>query len=86
MLRFGDGYYGWAEHAPYDAILIKESAESVPPSLLRQLKAGGRLVIPLGPPEGPQFLTVIRKDSDGNVQQKPIMPVGFAPFQGGDRI
>ena len=85
-LRLGDGYYGWAEHAPYDAMLIKESSASVPAALLRQLKPGGRMVIPLGPPDGPQYLTLVRKDREGNIEQDAILPVGFAPFQGGDRI
>jgi protein-L-isoaspartate(D-aspartate) O-methyltransferase len=85
-LRLGDGYYGWAEHAPYDAMLIKESAADVPPPLWQQLKPGGRMVIPLGPPAGPQVLTLVRKDAAGRRQDTPILPVRFAPFQGGDRI
>jgi protein-L-isoaspartate(D-aspartate) O-methyltransferase len=85
-LELGDGYYGWAEHAPYDAMLIKESAVDVPPALWRQLKAGGRMLIPLGPPDGEQFLTLIIKHEDGRAQHIKLLPVRFAPFQGGTRI
>lgn len=84
-LRQGDGYSGWAEHAPYDAILVKESALEIPPPLLRQLKEGGRMVIPLGPPEGPQYLTLIEKQAAGRLRQKRYLPVRFTPFQGGER-
>jgi protein-L-isoaspartate(D-aspartate) O-methyltransferase len=83
-LRVADGYAGWPDHAPYDAILVKESSIEVPPPLLRQLKPGGRMVIPLGPPDGPQFLTVVRKGLDGTVQQKRYFAVRFTPFQGGE--
>jgi protein-L-isoaspartate(D-aspartate) O-methyltransferase len=85
-LKQGDGYLGWAEHAPYDAILVKESSLEIPPALLRQLKPGGRMAIPLGPPEGPQFLTLVEKQPDGRVRQKrQRLPVRFTPFQGGER-
>jgi protein-L-isoaspartate(D-aspartate) O-methyltransferase len=84
-LRQGDGYSGWPEHAPYDAILVKESSLEVPPALLRQLKEGGRMAIPLGPPEGPQFLTLIEKQANGRLRQKRYLPVRFTPFQGGER-
>jgi len=84
-LRAADGYSGWTEHAPYDAILVKESALDVPPPLWRQLKPGGRMVIPLGPPDGPQYLTVVRKDADGKMRQRRFFAVRFAPFQGGER-
>lgn len=84
-LRGGDGYLGWAEHAPYDAMLVKESSLEIPPALLRQLKPGGRMVIPLGPPDGPQYLTLVQKRFDGSLAQKRYLPVRFAPFQGGER-
>jgi protein-L-isoaspartate(D-aspartate) O-methyltransferase len=84
--RAGDGYYGWRERAPFDAMLIKEALDHVPPPLLGQLTRGGRLVVPLGPPRGPQFLTVIRKGTDGAVDEERIMPVRFSPLQGGERL
>ncbi|HEX6143745.1 MAG TPA: protein-L-isoaspartate(D-aspartate) O-methyltransferase [Geminicoccaceae bacterium] len=86
VLRTGDGYYGWREHGPYDAMVIKESLDHVPSPLLAQLKRGGRMVIPLGPAGGPQFLTLIRRDADGKVSEERIMPVRFSPLQGGERL
>lgn len=82
----GDGYYGWRENAPYDAMIIKEALDHVPPPLLGQLKPGGRLVLPLGPPAGPQYLTLITKDSAGKTSQRRVMPVRFSPLQGGQRL
>jgi len=86
MVHSGDGYQGWPAHAPYDAMIIKESLDHIPMPLLRQLKPGGRLVIPLGPPDGAQDLTVIRRTADGRLTQKNIMPVRFSPMQGGERL
>jgi protein-L-isoaspartate(D-aspartate) O-methyltransferase len=80
-----DGYFGWAAHAPYDAMIIKEAIDHVPPPLLGQLKRGGRMVLPLGPAGGPQYLTLIIKDADGRVSERRIMPVRFSPLQGGER-
>lgn len=85
-VQAGDGYNGWPAHAPYDAIIIKESLDHVPPPLLNQLKPGGRLVMPLGPADGAQDLTVIRRTLDGRLTQKHIMPVRFSPMQGGERL
>jgi protein-L-isoaspartate(D-aspartate) O-methyltransferase len=84
-VQAADGYYGWAAHAPYDAMIIKEAIDHVPPPLLGQLKRGGRLVIPLGPVAGPQYLTLILKGADGKVSEQRIMPVRFSPLQGGER-
>ena len=84
--RTGDGYYGWREHAPFDAIIIKEALDHVPSPLVAQLKRGGRMVIPLGPARGPPFLTVIRKAEDGSLSEERIMPVRFSPMQGGERL
>ena len=69
----GDWYYGWREHGPYDAILIKEAIDHVPPPLLSQLKIGGRIVMPLGPKQGPQYLSVIEKLADGTVEDQRIL-------------
>jgi protein-L-isoaspartate(D-aspartate) O-methyltransferase len=86
FVQAADGYYGWPEHGPYDAIIIKEAIDHVPTPLLRQLKRGGRLVMPLGPADGPQNLTVITKDTDGGVHERHVMPVRFSPLQGGERL
>ena len=83
--KHDDGYYGWIEHAPFDAIIVKEAVDHIPKPLLQQLKPGGRMVIPLGPPSGPQFLTVIEKRDDGSLKETPVLPVLFSTFQGGAR-
>ena len=85
-IRPGDGYFGWQENGPYDAILLKEAVDRIPPPLWAQLKPGGRMVLPLGPPSGEQLLTLVMKSPDGSARKIPIMPVRFAPLQGGDRI
>jgi protein-L-isoaspartate(D-aspartate) O-methyltransferase len=84
-VQASDGYYGWSAHAPYDAMVIKEAIDHVPPPLLAQLKRGGRMVMPLGPAGGPQYLTVITKSADGKVSEQRLMPVRFSPLQGGER-
>jgi protein-L-isoaspartate(D-aspartate) O-methyltransferase len=76
-LRIGDGSRGWAEHAPYDKILVTAAAEQPPVALLEQLKAGGRLVLPLGPAEA-QWLTVIDKDAAGQTRTRETIPVSFS--------
>jgi len=86
MIQAGDGYDGWPAHAPFDAIILKESLDHIPIPLLRQLKPGGRLVMPLGPADSTQDLTVIRRTQDGRLTQKRIMPVRFSPMQGGERL
>ncbi len=84
-IKAGDGYFGWASEGPFDAIIVKEAVDHVPPPLLNQLKPGGRMVIPLGSQVGPQYLTVIRKAEDGRVSRKRVLPVLFSPLQGGER-
>ncbi|MCG8355164.1 MAG: protein-L-isoaspartate(D-aspartate) O-methyltransferase [Kiloniellales bacterium] len=84
-VKHGDGYYGWADHAPYDAIIVKEALDHVPAPLMRQLRPGGHLVIPLGDLNGGQILTVIRKGAEGRITRKPVLPVVFSPLQGGER-
>ena len=79
-VRAGDGYAGWPEHAPFDAILVTAGATHVPEPLLQQLKAGGRMVIPVGP-RGEQELLLIEKGADGRVSRRAVMPVGFIPLQ-----
>ena len=76
-LRIGDGSRGWAEHAPYDKILVTAAAERPPAALLEQLRAGGRLVLPLGS-AGDQWLTVINKDAAGQTRTRELIPVSFS--------
>ncbi len=83
-VRHGDGYYGWEEHAPFDAVLVTAAASHIPPALVEQLKPGGRMVIPVGPPMQTQNLLVVEKDEDGTVRQRNIMPVRFVPLTRGE--
>jgi protein-L-isoaspartate(D-aspartate) O-methyltransferase len=82
--RLGDGYHGWPENGPYDAILVTAAASHVPPPLIAQLKAGGRMVIPVGAPFMVQYLLLIEKAGDGSVSTRQVLPVSFVPLVGGD--
>ncbi|MBT2324301.1 protein-L-isoaspartate(D-aspartate) O-methyltransferase [Variovorax paradoxus] len=81
-VRLGDGYHGWEEHAPYDAILVTAAASHIPPPLIRQLKPGGRMVIPVGPAFMVQQLMLVEKNADGTVSTRQILPVAFVPLTG----
>lgn len=80
--RTGDGHQGWAEHAPFDAIMVTAAAGEVPPVLVEQLKPGGRLVIPVGMPSGVQTLYLIRKAADGRLSTQAVLAVRFVPLTG----
>jgi protein-L-isoaspartate(D-aspartate) O-methyltransferase len=79
-IRVGDGSRGWPEHAPYDKVLVAAGANEVPTALIAQLKPSGRLVMPLGPAED-QRLSVIKKEADGNLKARGIMPVRFSELE-----
>ena len=81
--RIGDGYYGWEEHAPFDGIIVTAAASSVPPPLVRQLKPGGRMVIPVGGVFATQQLMLVEKDAQGQVRSRQLLPVRFVPLTGG---
>ena len=81
-LKTGDGYYGWAEKAPFDKIIVTAAAGHVPPDLIRQLKPGGIMLIPIGRQYAVQFLTVIKEDIQGKLTGEQILPVRFVPFVG----
>jgi protein-L-isoaspartate(D-aspartate) O-methyltransferase len=81
-VRVGDGYHGWDEHAPYDAILVTAAASHIPPPLIRQLKAGGRMVIPVGAAFMVQQLMLVEKNADGSISTRQILPVRFVPLTG----
>ena len=78
--RIGDGYAGWPEEAPFDAIIVTAAAPYVPQPLMDQLKSGGRLVIPLGEPGGVQALTIVEKDARGAVTRRKVLDVRFVPL------
>lgn len=75
----GDGYYGLLEHAPFDAIVVTAAAEHIPPSLIQQLKEGGKMVIPVGSPFLVQTLMLVEKKR-GKISTSSLMPVRFVPF------
>ena len=82
-VRPGDGYDGWEDHAPYDAIVVTAAASHIPPPLVRQLKAGGRMVIPVGDRFLTQQLVLVEKDETGGVRTRQLLPVQFVPLTGG---
>ncbi len=80
VVTSGDGYAGWPEHAPYDRIIVTAAAPYVPRALVDQLKAGGRLLIPVGRPGARQELRLVEKDADGGLRERSILPVAFVPL------
>ena len=78
--RQGDGYYGWPEAAPFDAIMVTAAAEFIPPPLLDQLKEGGRMIIPVGSPFYVQHLMLVEKNQ-GKITTRSLLPVRFVPFR-----
>ncbi|MFH1119891.1 MAG: protein-L-isoaspartate(D-aspartate) O-methyltransferase [Bacteroidota bacterium] len=81
-VKTGDGFAGWTEHSPYDAILVTAAAPEVPAPLFKQLKEGGRMLIPIGQPEEIQVLVLVTK-VNGKQVKKNLMPVRFVPFTRG---
>jgi protein-L-isoaspartate(D-aspartate) O-methyltransferase len=79
-IRIGDGYKGWPEKAPFDAIVVTAAAPQVPDALIAQLKPGGKMVIPVGAPGATQELLLLVKTAAGRVEQKRILPVRFVPL------
>ncbi len=80
--RAGDGYFGWPEHGPFDAIIGTAAAGRIPEPLVKQLKLGGRMILPHGSPRGFQYLVLITKDKDGKLHKSNVMPVRFVPMTG----
>ncbi len=78
----GDGYYGWEEFAPFDAIIVTAAPDHVPPPLVDQLAPGGRMVIPIGPPGGYQTLWKFVKEPDGELKAYNMGGVAFVPLTG----
>jgi protein-L-isoaspartate(D-aspartate) O-methyltransferase len=84
-VRHGDGYAGWPEEAPFDAVVVTAGADSIPPALIEQLAPGGRLVMPVGDPNVDQQLVLLEKDASGRVASKRLLPVRFVPLLRGVR-
>lgn len=85
QVRHGDGYAGWPEQAPFEAILVTAAADSIPPALLDQLAAGGRLVMPVGSQYSEQELVLVQKDDRGRLASRQLFPVRFVPLLRGVR-
>jgi protein-L-isoaspartate(D-aspartate) O-methyltransferase len=81
-VRTGDGFQGWPDAAPFDGIIVTAAPPSVPDPLLRQLKPGGRLVIPVGDRNSLQSLLVLTRRPDGGFDRANVMPVFFVPMTG----
>ncbi len=79
-VRIGDGYAGWPEQAPFDAIVVTAAPEQVPEPLIQQLRIGGRLVIPVGGRGQTQSLQVLEKTGAGEILTTDVLPVRFVPF------
>jgi protein-L-isoaspartate(D-aspartate) O-methyltransferase len=78
--RIGDGYQGWPEKGPFDAIVVTAAAPRIPQALVDQLRPGGRMAIPVGAPGGAQELVLVTKAADGRVEQKNVLGVRFVPL------
>ena len=79
-VRIGDGYAGWPEHAPFDAILVTAAPDEVPQPLIDQLAVGGRMVIPVGPQNETQILRLLTRETDDTVRVESVIAVRFVPL------
>jgi protein-L-isoaspartate(D-aspartate) O-methyltransferase len=82
-VKFGDGYFGWPEKGPFDAIIVTAAINHIPPPLVALLRPGGKLVVPVGERFAVQHLLLVQKLNDGRVQVRQILPVRFVPLTGG---
>ncbi len=82
-VKEGDGYFGWPEKAPFDAIIVTAAAGHIPPALIKQLRNGGRMVIPVGGFFMVQNLVLVSKDQKGEITTRNLLPVRFVPLTGG---
>ncbi|MDB5698332.1 MAG: protein-L-isoaspartate(D-aspartate) O-methyltransferase [Alphaproteobacteria bacterium] len=80
-IRVGDGSRGWVEHAPFDRILVTAAAKETPRPLIDELKPGGRIVLPVGPKDEIQQLSVITRQPDGDIESRQVMPVRFTQLE-----
>jgi protein-L-isoaspartate(D-aspartate) O-methyltransferase len=80
--KLSDGYYGWQDYAPFDAIMVTAAAGQIPPPLIKQLKPGGKMVIPVGGAFMTQYLMLVEKNINGTISTRQILPVRFVPLTG----
>jgi protein-L-isoaspartate(D-aspartate) O-methyltransferase len=81
-VKTGDGFFGWQDKAPFDAIIGTAAAEQIPKPFLEQLKPGGRMILPCEEPDGLQYLVLVTKDQRGELSRKRVLPVRFVPMTG----
>jgi protein-L-isoaspartate(D-aspartate) O-methyltransferase len=84
-VRHADGHHGWPDAAPFDAVIVTAAAGYIPPALTKQLKPGGRMIIPVGSIYGAQHLILIEKDAAGKLRTRTLLPVAFVPMLSGTR-
>jgi protein-L-isoaspartate(D-aspartate) O-methyltransferase len=80
-VKVGDGYYGWEEYGPFDCIVVTAASDHIPPPLIKQLRKGGRMAIPVGRPFQVQHLMLVERSEHGDIQTRSILPVRFVPFR-----
>ena len=80
-LRIGNGYHGWSEHAPFDKVIVTAAPDLIPPPLIHQLKAGGKMVVPAGLPAAQQ-LVLVEKDGNGRTTMREVLQVRFSELEG----
>ncbi|MEQ8229893.1 MAG: protein-L-isoaspartate(D-aspartate) O-methyltransferase [Rhodospirillales bacterium] len=79
-VQIGDGYKGWPEEAPFDAVMVTAAPERIPEDLIHQLRPGGRMIVPIGRAHDRQTLTLVVKALDGKVTIESVLPVAFVPM------
>jgi len=84
-VRHGDGFDGWSDAAPFDAVIVTAAAGFIPPPLVDQLRPGGRMIIPVGTVYGVQYLVLVEKAASGEVHTRQLLPVRFVPLLSGLR-
>jgi protein-L-isoaspartate(D-aspartate) O-methyltransferase len=82
-VRIGNGYHGWSEHAPFDKVIVTAAPDLIPPPLINQLKAGGKMVIPAGLPDAQQLM-LVDKDPSGRITTKEVLQVRFSQLEGAE--
>jgi len=80
-VKVGDGYFGWEQYAPFDCIIVTAASDHIPPPLIKQLKNGGKMAIPVGMPFQVQKLMLVEKSEKGEIRIKNILPVRFVPLR-----
>ncbi len=81
-IKIGDGFFGWPDEGPFDGIIVTAASPQIPPALVEQLKAGARMVLPVGSPHAAQNLTLVTRREDGGYDSKEVLPVSFVPLTG----